>query len=486
MKSFNAVVLIALFSVSGCSLKPDYQNPETMQPTMVYLNSGSAGSKEGSEVAQKQWWKWFNDATLNDLVHDAQNQNITLLVATNRIRGAQAYQAAIASFKVPTVNVGAGFSSYQLSENEAMLGPALTATNPMTGGNLNLVDRQNNMFAVGLNVSWELDLFGRIDSLSDAAAARVEQVQAYQQGVVIAITSEVISNYIQFRGAQGRKRIALQNIEHQNKTLELVKTNYDSGLVSELEFARAAALLAATRAVLPQLETAEKAHVYRLGILLGKSPHDVVELLETEAAIPSLSGIIPVGMPSDLLKRRPDIQVAELEMVATNADLGAAVANRYPKFYLTGGPGGAAESFDDLFASGSSVWGFGAGVNWTLFDGGRAEAGQDMAQIRFENSALIYQQTVLNAIGEVEIMLVSYGNSQQFNSSLVKADDLASLALDKATSLYSSGLIDNLSLLDAQRQKNLVSDMAITSEIQIANAVVALYKALGGSWELQQ
>jgi len=486
MKHLNTVVLVALLSLTGCSLKPEYQKPETVKPNIVYLNSGSMEGKEVVDAAGKHWWTWFNDPILDNLVRDAQTQNISLQVATHRIRGAQAYQAAVASFKVPTVNMGASFSSYQLSENEALAGPAITAKNPMTGGDLNLVDRKNDMFSAGLNVSWELDLFGRIDALADAATTRVEQAEAYRQGVVIAITSEVIVNYIQFRGAQGRKRIAEINIGHQNKTLELVKTNFASGLVSEMEVARAEAMLAATQAILPQLETAEKAHVYRLGILLGKSPYEMTDLLETYTSIPSLSGIIPIGMPSDLLKRRPDIRISELEMVATNAEQGAAIADRYPKFYLTGGPGVVAESFDDLFSSGSTAWGFGVGVNWTIFDGGRGQAAVDMAEVRFQNSALIYQQTVLNAFGEVETMLVSYGNSQRFNTSLVKADRMASLALEKATSLYSSGLIDNLSLLDAQRQKNLVSDMAITSEIQIANSVVALYKALGGSWEIKE
>lgn len=486
MHQYKTFLLIALVILSGCSMKPEYEKPEIVTPRIIYLNSDAVEGTTQFENVEQGWWRWFKDPLLDKLVKDAQRQNISLQVATQRIRGAQAYQAAVASFKVPTVSMGAGFSSYQLSENEALLGPAITAQNPMTGGDLNLVDQQNTMFSAGLNVSWEFDLFGRIDALADAASIRVEQAEAFRQGVVIIITSEVIGNYIQFRGAQARKQIAIQNIKDQEKTLELVKTNMQSGLVSAMEVARAEALLAATQAILPQLETAEKAHLYRLGMLLGKSPYEISDLMETYAPVPTLSGIIPIGMSSDLLKRRPDIRVTELEMAATNAELGAAIANKYPKFYLTGGPGVVAEDFDDLFSSGSGAWGFGVGVNWNIFDAGRMEAAQEMAEVRFENSALIYQQTVLNAFGEVETMLVNYGNSQRFNNSLKRADTMATRALKKATTLYESGLIDHLSLLDAQRQKNLVSDMAVTSEIQVANSVVTLYKALGGSWEIKE
>lgn len=487
MSKRNIIYIAVLVMISGCSMKPEYKTAEAIKPSIIYLNDEVLNGQSVVDTSEGgQWWRWFKDPLLNSLVQEGQTQNISLQVAAQRIRGAQAYQAAVASFKVPTVNVGAGFSSYQLSENEALLGPALTATNPATGGALNLIDAQNTMFSAGLNVSWEIDLFGRIDALTDAASARIEQTEALRQGVLIAVTSEVISNYIQFRGAQTRKKIAIQNIDDQKKTLELVKINLASGLVSTLEVARAEALMATTQAILPQLETAEKAHVYRLGMILGKSPYEMTSLLNTYAQVPVLAGIIPVGMSSELLERRPDIKATELEMVATNAELGAAIAARYPKFFLTGGPGVVAENFDDLFSSGSGAWGFGVGVNWTLFDGGRSENVQDIAQVRFENSALIYQQTVLNAIGEVETMLVNYGNSQRFHSSLKRADSLATTALDKATVLFDSGLIDHLSLLDAQRQKNLVSDMAVTSEIQVANSVLTLYKALGGSWDIEK
>ena len=188
MWHLNIVVLAALLSLTGCSLKPDYQKPDTIKPSIVYLNKAAVEGEEQVDPEGKQWWTWFNDPILDRLVSDAQKQNISLQVATQRIRGAQAYQSAVASFKVPTVNMGAGFSTYGLSENEALLGPALTAKNPMTGGDLNIVDRENSMFSAGLNVSWELDLFGRVDALTDAASVRVEQTEIFREGVVIAIT----------------------------------------------------------------------------------------------------------------------------------------------------------------------------------------------------------------------------------------------------------------------------------------------------------
>jgi NodT family efflux transporter outer membrane factor (OMF) lipoprotein len=472
---------ILLSTLTAFTVGPRYQLPE-LQVQSVYLSQEKAEGTELVTETMKGWWHCFKDPVLNNLVSEAQKQNITIEIAAERIKAARSYQSAIASYKVPTVNVGAAFTAYQLSEQEPLFGPAFTMANPITGGT-GLLTREHSSFLVGATVAWEADLFGRIEQRINVAGIRAEQAQIFRDGMVILMTSEVINNYLQLRGAQDRIDIADSNIEKQRKILELVKTNYESGLTSELDVAKAETLLATTKSAKPQLETAEKTHIFRLATLLNKEPREMLERLSDHRKLPAMGGIIPVGLPSDLLKRRTDIRIAEREMAATNAELGAAIADKYPQFILTGGLGLQAENVSDLSTSGSDLYGLGMGIKWNLFDGGLRNAMEEIAQSNFRSAALGYEQSVRNAFGEVETMLVNYGNSQRFAKFLERAGAHSEKALNRATALYKAGLLDHLDLLDSQRQKNSISDLEVVSRLQTVNAVLSLYKALGGNWE---
>ena len=302
------------------------------------------------------WWTQFNDPVLNQLVVDAQSQAIPLRIAAQRIKMAQSYQSAIESFKVPTISLGAGFGNAQISENDPLLGAAVTATNPATGQELGLVDDNNSAFFAGATIAWEADLFGRIDRQASAAAIRTEQMVIMREGLTTLITSDVIHNYLQMRGAQERKQIALNSVADQKRTLELVKLMVKSGYGSKLDEVQAKAMLATTQAVVPQLDIAANAHQQRLAILLGETPKQASKRFVKAHPLPNFNGLIPIGLPADLLTRRPDIKMAEREMAALNEERGAAIAAQYPKVFLTGAPGILAKDFDDLFSSGSVAW----------------------------------------------------------------------------------------------------------------------------------
>ncbi|AJR05431.1 hypothetical protein C9J03_09285 [Photobacterium gaetbulicola] len=484
MKKLNLTVLTAALILTGCASAPNYEQPRsTLADT--YLNRAVSGVNSGQSLTGQQtnahWWSQFNDPTLNELIRDAQNQNIPLKVASERIRSAQAFNQIVESFKVPTVGLGAGYTSYGISENDPLLGAAVSSNNPLGTA---IIDSDQSAFHAGMTIAWELDLFGRIDSQAKAASIRAEQAEIMCQGLTTLITSDVLHNYLQFRGAQERKTIALELVKDQQQTLALVEKIHHSGYGSQLDVARAKAMLAATRAVIPQLETAENAHQQRLAILLGESPRHMQERLAVNSPLPSFNGLIPTGLPSDLLQRRPDLRIAEREMAAQNAELAAAVANQYPKFYLTGTPGVLAGDFDDLFDSDSATWLASVGVSWNLFDGGRTDAMIKLQESRFEASALTYQHAVNSAIGEVETLLNGYGNSQQYQSLLLEAEAETEEAVGKALSLYQAGLIDYLSVLDAQRQQHAMRDRVVAARLQTANMVVGLNKALGGDWEI--
>ena len=488
MKLYQVAPIAVAMILAGCAVGPDYQKPQTSLDSNVYqayLHQNIPGTELGESQALKHaWWTQFNDPILNQLVIDAQNQAIPLKIAAQRIRMAQSYQSAIESFKVPTVNIGAGFGNYQLSKNDPLIGSAITAINPISGEELGLVDDNNSAFFAGATIAWEVDLFGRIDRQVNAAAIRKEQLVIMRGGLTTLITSDVIHNYLQMRGAQERKQIALQTAEDQRRTLELVRLMVKSGFGSDLDEARAKAMLAATQSMVPQLEIAENAHKQRLAILLGETPLQSHKRFTQVMPLPSFDGVIPTGLPSELLNRRPDIRIAEREMAAVSEERAAAIAAQYPKVFLTGAPGVLAKDFDDLFSSDSIAWAASVGISWNVFDGGRGDAIVEMQQARFDASVLGYQQSVIAAFGEVETLLQGYGHSQQYVLLINEAENATNRAVDKAKSLYRAGLSDYLSVLDAQRQQNMMKDRVVAAKLQTAHMTIGLHKALGGNWQV--
>ncbi|GEA50233.1 outer membrane protein [Vibrio inusitatus NBRC 102082] len=470
-----APITLALL-ITGCAVGPDYQKPETTL-AQTYLYAGSEAS-----IDSEYWWKQFNDPTLNEMVISVQQQNIPLQLAAERIKMADSYKNAIESFKVPTVSIGGGYYNYQLSKNDSMLGPALNPIDVPGAGSVTLLDNQHDGGFVGGSINWELDLFGRIDRQTNAASIRAEQAEIFQSGLTTLITADLVHNYVQYRGARERKLLAMENIEDQRKTLALVEKVVRSGYGSEMDYAQAKAMLAATESIIPQLEIAEQVHKYRLAILLGEPLTQIDVRLADDNELPEFSALIPVGLPSDLVKRRPDIRMAEREMAAVNEELAASVANRYPKFFLTGSPGVSASSFDDLFSSDSFGWATAVGVSWNVFDGGRGEAMVELNEARFKSAALSYQHTVDSAFAEVDSALFAYGRSQQNQTQLNEAVQATDKAVSKAKSLYKAGLIDHLSVLDAQRQQRVIQDRQVAAKLQSANSTIAVYKALGGDW----
>lgn len=486
--SFTPLILTMALLLGGCSTGPKYNEPQISMAD-AYLNA-STNSSNIANTSASYWWLQLNDETLNQLVHDAQKQNIPLKLASERIKMAQSYQDMIESFKVPTVNLGAGYFNYQISQNDPLLGTAVSpigvpaGAQPMLGQSVTLADKQQSGGFVGATIGWEVDLFGRIDKQTNAAKIRKTQAEIYQSGLNTLITADVIHNYLQYRGAQERTQLALDNIADQKETLDLVEKMVNSGYGSDLDLAQAEAMLAATESVIPQLDIAKQVHKHRLALLLGEPLTKIDIRLAGNNNLPEIGGIIPVGLPSDLLTRRPDIRIAEREMAAINEELGVSIANRYPKFFLTGSPGLVAGDFSDLFSSDSFSWVGSAGISWNVFDGGRGEALVEINESRFKSAALRYQHTVDGAFAEVDSMLFTYGRSQENQQRIDAANRSTDNAVMKAKSLYRAGLINHLAVLDAQRQQKLMQDRQIAAKLQTAQVTVGLYKALGGDWDL--
>ena len=479
----NAVFLSTVFALSGCAVGPDYQAPSTiMEDTYMYAETSTPLPES------THWWERFNDPVLDQLVWDAQHQNISLKMASERIQMAKNYHKAIESYKLPTLSIGASYYHYQISENTPLLGDLVSpiavppALQPSLGSSLSLGDDQQHGFTLGATIGWELDLFGRINHQTEAAKIRAEQSVIFQKSLYTLITAEVVHNYLQLRGTQERKAVLLDAIADQKKILDLVDKVVKNGLGSDLDRAQAQAMLAVNESMLPQLEVAEQVHKHRLSILLAESLQAVDARVEKEQPLNRIGGMIPTGLPSDLLTRRFDIALAEREMAALNEEVGAAVANQYPKFFLTGTPGLSAGSFSDLFSGNSFGWVGSAGIKWNVFDAGRGKAIAAFNEARFKSAALGYQNKVDSAFKEVDSLLFAYGRSKENQQKIDDATQMTDKAVSKAQSLYQAGLIDSLSVLDAQRQLNAMRDRQVAAKLQTAQVMVSLYKALGGDW----
>ncbi|UGA56150.1 efflux transporter outer membrane subunit [Vibrio sp. VB16] len=470
--------------LAGCAVGPEYKEPTvSMAESYLYVESDES-------LQTDHWWSQFNDSTMNALVTDVQQQNVPLKMAAQRIKMANSYKSIVESFKVPTINVGAGYYNYQLSKNDSLMGPALsplgesTSALPPSLSNTTLLDNQHDGGFLGASITWELDILGRIDHQSNAAEIRVEQAGLYADGLTTLITADIVHNYLQYLGAQERIHLAELNIEDQKKSLELIEKVVNNGYGSELDLVQAKASLAAMESIIPQLEIAQQVHKRRIATLLGEPLSKVDIRLASNETLPDMNGVIPVGLPSDLLQRRPDIRIAEREMAAINEEVAASVANRYPKFFLTGAPGVSASSFDDLFSSDSVGWVGSAGVSWNVFDGGRGKAMVELTEARFDAAVLGYEYAVDSAITEVDSMLFAYGRSQENEDRIEQALKASEKAVSKAVSLYNAGLIDHLSVLDAQRQKRVIEDRQVAARLQVAQVTVGVYKSLGGDWKI--
>lgn len=473
--------------LTGCSIGPDYQVP-TVTLEETYMNAQNTDSFE--ETAG--WWYRFDDPVLNQLVEEAQQQNISLRVASERIQMAKNYHKIVESYKLPTVNIGAGYYHYQISENTPLVGDLVSPISvpanlqPALGSSVSVADNQQSGLLLGASVGWELDLFGRIEHQTQAAQIRTEQSVIYRKGLYTLITAEVIHNYLQLRGAQERIQVLDDSIADQREILSLTLKVMDSGFGSELDVAQARANLAAVESMLPQLKVSEQVHKHRLSILLEKSLRDIDAQLAAPGKIKEIEGVIPTGLPSDLLSRRFDIAFAEREMAAINQEVGAAVANQYPKFFLTGAPGLSAGDFSDLFNSDSLGWVGSAGISWNVFDAGRGDAMVAFNEARFKSAVLEYQNRVDTAFKEVDSMLFTYGRSKENQAKVNVATNETAKAVDKAKSLYKAGLVDSFSVLDAQRQLNMMRDQQVIAKLQTSEVTVKLYKALGGDWSLPE
>jgi NodT family efflux transporter outer membrane factor (OMF) lipoprotein len=479
MKILRIGCLVALLSVlHGCALGPRYRAPKLDIP--VKWSEISNGTVPSGAVDLSDWWTAFHDPVLYSLVTRAIHSNLDLRIAEARIREARAARGIVAADRLPSIDASASATRSERSES---LPPFRTRAAGGGGAGNAFGDRIQDLFQAGFDASWEIDVFGGIRRGVEAASADVEAVVEDRRDVLVTLLAEVSRNYVELRGNQIRKEILKKNLMVQRDTLILTKVRFAAGLASDLDVARAAALVSTTQAHAPVLETAARQAIHRIGVLLGEHPGSLIQELTKEGPIPLHPPDVPMGLPSDLLRRRPDIRRAERELAAATARIGVAMADLFPRFSLTGSFGRRSDAFGDLTAGAARFWGFGPDIRWPIFAGGRIRANVQAQDARREQALAVYERTVLTSMEEVENSLVAYSQERERRLSLNSAFEANRNAVDLASSRYSGGLEDFLTVLDAQRLLYASQDTLAQSEQAVAVNVIGLYKALGGGWE---
>jgi len=470
----TTAVISALFTLlaAGCTVGPDYRPPVSDTPSQW---SGKLSDRiAGQNDRVGEWWKLFHDAELDSLIERAVNANLELRIAESRVRQARAQQGFAEADFWPTLNASGSYARQKQSENQPILGSLPKSSD---------IPFENDVYKAGFDASWEIDIFGGKRRAMEAATAELTATEYGRRDVLVSLLSEVTRYYALTRGAQRQLAILQNQIKAQEESVKITRSRVEHGAAAELELQRALALLASIRSQAPIIETSIQSSIHRLGVLLAQSPDALNTELSTTAAIPVPPPQVPVGLPSELLLRRPDVLRAERLLAAETARIGQVKAELFPKFSLTGSVGATSISASDFFLPASRTWSIGPTVQWRIFDTGRVLASIS-AQTEAQDQALLnYQKSVLTSFEEVETALVSYAKEQEHYRLLEQEVSANQKAVELANQRYAKGWASYLELLDAQRALYMAQDEWVRSERAVVLNLVALYKALGGGWE---
>lgn len=462
-------LLVISVVICGCTVGPDYVKPDIAAPDAWHTEL-TKGLQSGQAEFQN-WWKVFNDPALDSLIQRAADNNYNLQKAVAAIKESRASRASARGEYWPDIDATGSYSRARVSENGL-----LPVSNPA----------QTNLHSAGGSAAWEIDLFGRISrSVESVDATYQASVEDYRD-VLVSLYAEVATNYIDLRSIQARLNYARQNVELQKKTVGLTQQRFDVELVPHLDVFQAQLNLANTESTIPTLRILETKALNRLATLVGVNPGTLNEELSKTASIPTTPRELIIGIPTELLRQRPDIRKAERLLAAQTAQVGVATAALYPSFSLNGTFVLESTKFSDVTSRGSRKYGFGPSFSWNIFDGNRVQSNIQVAQARTEQLLAAYKQTVLNGLEDVENSMVSY--MQELDR--MEALERAVTAADKSEELVKIRYINNLSdfqnVLDMQRSLSTQQDKLADSQGGVVKNLISLYRALGGGWDAQQ
>lgn len=475
-----SVALILCILVAGCTtVGPDFAPPSENATVPDHWNSADDPNVSIVEGDVVEWWQVFNDPVLNELIRTAYQQNLSLQMAGIRIFENRARLAAVTGRLYPQQQqLSGGVQHFELSENAS---------------NFNFISDAFDIYQLGFDAAWELDFWGRYRRGIESAGADLLASIAGYDAVLVSLTAEVARSYVLIRTFEERLAFARENVAIQQRSLSIAEAQFKSGAVSELDIQQAKAVLSDTLALIPQLETGLQQTRNTLSVLLDMPPVDIHSRLGTPGKIPQVPLDVSVGMPADLLRRRPDIRKAELQAAVQSAKIGVAKADFFPSIALTGTIGvstidssNSNTSAGDLFDSDSLSYRYGMGFQWPIFNYGRIKNNVRVQDARLQQLLVNYQDNVNRAAKEVEDALVGFLRTQERTRLLAQSVNAYKRAVDLSLIQYREGLVDYQRVLDTLRFLTRQQDRWTETSGSVAINLIAVYKAIGGGWQIRK
>jgi multidrug efflux system outer membrane protein len=452
---------LLVLALAACAVGPDYKKPET---AAANIQAATQRNYDRSHI-ETIWWQQFDDPTLNKLVAESLQGNRELRVAFARLKASRAIRDDISNDAMPVVTSRA---SSQIGRSQ------------VPGETEHRVNQER--YDLGLDMAWELDLFGRIQRELEASNADQQAAEANLYQLQVTMIAELVDAYGQLRGAQLRENIARDNLKNQQESRSVTAQLRDEGVGNELDVVRSDARLAAVEATIPQLQAEQVRQRNRIATLLGQRP-DAMTVSLAPAKLPAISKALPIGDPTKLLENRPDVLSAERQLAAQTARIGVQTADLFPRVSLSGFLGFTASRGSQIGSGAAAAWGLGPSITWAAFDLGSVRARIRGANADAEGALANYEQQVLLALEETENAFSDYDKRQQRLVSLVRQSEASRSAANLANIQYREGTADFLVLLDAERERLAAEDSQALAEIDLYRGIVAIYKALGGGWQ---
>lgn len=467
---FNAWLLLVFILLGGCATKvgPDFKSPEIAMPEK-WQNADKQNMKY---IDFREWWKLFNDLTLNQLIDMAYRQNLNLQIAWVRIIEARAQLG---------LSRGSLFPQKQQVYSEMVY-------NKLSEHMPNLNTFSFGSFNIGFDALWEVDIWGKFRRGIEAANANLGATELTYDDMLVTLTAEVAATYVQIRTFQQRLILANKNAELQARSVKITQALLRNGLGNDLDVQQAESLLHNTKAMIANLEAGLQQSKNALNILLGKMPGSINAMFNEDKPVPTTVQAITVGIPADILRRRPDVRREELKAAAQSALIGVSRADLFPQFYLQGSIGMASSSANgvdivDVLGAQTLIGKVGPSVNWPILNYGRLKNGVRIQDARFEQLLIGYKESVLLALRETEDALIGFHKMNEQVKELQQGVDASQHAVKLSMLQYRNGIKDYTRVLMAEQTLVQQQDKLKSSQGETARYIIALYKALGGGWD---
>jgi multidrug efflux system outer membrane protein len=462
MRSLAAT--LALFMLAGCAVGPDYRRPEVISPPAWQVDM-----KQAQDTANTAWWEQFGDPVLNDLITTALRENYDLRIATARVEEYYGRYGATRADLFPQIGYGGDVSRTQTSE-KGLLGATPGSGSPHT------------IYQAQLSASWEIDLWGKVRRASEAARADLMAAEDVRSGVILSLVTSVATAYVDLRSLDRQLEIARQTAKTREESVKLFELRFEGGNISEMELSQVRSEYYVALAAIPDLEKRVRQQENFINLLLGRNPGPVVRgKTINDIALP----VVPAGLPSDLLARRPDIRQAEQQLIAANARIGVAKAQYFPSISLTGLFGSASTELGNLFTGPAKTWNFAGSLAGPIFTAGRIKGTVKAAQAIQQEALFSYEKAVQNGFREFEDALIDQDRTRLQLDALAKQVEALATYARLARLRYENGYTSYIEVLDAER--SLFSGQLTYAQTQdtLLRALVNLYKTSGGGWVVE-